>query len=277
LVLMSDVWDRTTEFLSDNLGSVTPVAILTVFVPVSVQSSITGATASLSPGDPGLIGYQLVSLLMSLVLLYGGLAIAALATDAAIGAGPALGLAARRFPLALLVAIVLFAGLLVLLTPFLALVDLRQVAMMGGQFTAASNINPAVALGLALYGFVVALALLWVGARLAVTNPTIVAEGRGLSALPRAWRLTRGHGFKIIGVAILYGVTYFVATRATAWALGSLLRLLTGDDGALSIATVMTGVITGAVATAFVVLAGAFIAKLYLALGGAASARAGLN
>jgi hypothetical protein len=39
MVKMSTVWDRTAEFLSDNIGAIVPVALLAFFVPASIGGS----------------------------------------------------------------------------------------------------------------------------------------------------------------------------------------------------------------------------------------------
>lgn len=269
MVHVSNVWDRTTEFVSDNLGALVPVAILTIFVPSSIQSSLSSVAAGAPEATQ--VAVQSLSLLLSLVMFYGGLAVVALGLDPAPAARPALALALRRLPPALLVGVVLLAALLLLCLPFLALLGPGGVKMVNGRLSIAGGVSPGTALALGLYGFVLGLVMLWLGARLILTNPAIVAEGRGLSALGRSWRLTRTIAFKAIGVLILYVVVDLVATVATRTVVGSLLRLVTGADGGLSVVTVVTAVLTGAVSTAFAALAYVFIAKLYLAADTAAA------
>ena len=49
MVNMGNVWDRTTEFLSDNLGAVVPIALLTIFVPQSISGAIKLAGTAVAP------------------------------------------------------------------------------------------------------------------------------------------------------------------------------------------------------------------------------------
>ncbi len=62
MVNMGNVWDRTAEFLSDNLASVMPVALLAIFVPTSIMSNLQG----LLPNAP--VGGKLALLAAILVL-----------------------------------------------------------------------------------------------------------------------------------------------------------------------------------------------------------------
>ena len=76
MVNMGNVWDRTTEFLGENLGAIVPVALLAIFVPQSISGAIRLAGSGIDQG----IG-QGVTLALLLPVVWGQLAITALALD----------------------------------------------------------------------------------------------------------------------------------------------------------------------------------------------------
>lgn len=264
MISMGTVWDRTAEFLSDNLGAVLPVALGAIFVP----AAISGGLAELQQGAaPGLaFGLGLASLLLAVVTFWGQLAITALALDPGLGRGAAR-VATRRLPAALLVTIILLVAMFVLAIPLGIILAASGVDLSGTAAGTMPPVPPAAALWVMLYLLALLPVLLWLAARLAVVLPAIVGDHLALGAIARSWRLTRGAALKIVGVLLLYGIVATVAYLAATTAFGAIITLIAGrgEDG-LSLATVLTGIVGGAVSTAFTVLGTAFVAKLYLAL-----------
>lgn len=264
MVSMSTVWDRTAEFLSDNLGALLPLALGAIFIPSAISGSLSGLQQGAAPGLA--FGLGLASLLLAIVTFWGQLAITALALDPAIGHRAAR-IATRRIPAALLVTVVLFLALFLLAIPAGIIMALSGADLSATATGGMPQVPPASAFWVLLYCLVLLPILLWLGARLAVVAPVIVGEKAMFGAIPRSWSLTRGSAFKIVGVLILYGVVASVAYLAATTAFGAVITLIAGrgEDG-LSLATVLTGIVGGAVSTAFTVLGTAFVAKLYLAL-----------
>lgn len=267
MISMGTVWDRTAEFLSDNLGAILPIALAAIFVPAAVSGSLAELNRGAAPGLAA--GLGLASLLLAVVTFWGQLAITALALDPSLGRG-AVPVATRRLPAGLLVMIVLLLAALLLVMPIGVILALNGVdfsTATPGAMPAMPPAPPAAALWMVLYVLVLLPVALWLAARLAVVLPVLVGERLALGAVPRSWRLTRGAALKIVGVLILYAVVATVASLAATTAFGAVITLVAGrgEDG-LSLATVLTGTVGGAVSTAFTVLGAAFTAKLYLAL-----------
>lgn len=264
MVSMGTVWDRTAEFLSDNLGTVLPIALGAMFVPAAVKGSLAGLQQGAAPGLA--FGLVVGTLLLAIVSFWGQLAITALALDPAIGR-KAVHEATQRLPAALLVTLVLFAGLFLFALPLGFILGLSGVDI--GSFAAGGTppIPPAASLSVLLYILALLPLILWLFARLVVLVPVVVGEKAVFGAIPRSWSLTRGSALRIIGVLILYAVVAMVAYLAATTAFGAVITLIAGrgEDG-LSLATVLTVIVGGAVSTAFTVLGTAFTAKLYLAL-----------
>ena len=109
MVSMGSVWDRTAEFLSDNLGALLPIALLAIFVPTTISANLSGLQPTASPAAASWLGFGVF--LLALVSFWGQLAVTALAIDPALGR-EATKVATRRFPAALLVAIVMLVAAL---------------------------------------------------------------------------------------------------------------------------------------------------------------------
>jgi|APFEC2959095171_1045051.scaffolds.fasta_scaffold00023_200 hypothetical protein len=264
MVSMGTVWDRTAEFLSDNLGRLLPLALGAIFVPSAISGSLSGLQQGAAPGLAA--GLGLASLLLAIVTFWGQLAITALALDPAIGRGAARA-ATRRLPAALAVTVVLFLALFLLAIPAGIILAASGADLSSGAAGTMPQIPAAAAPWLLFYFLVLIPVAVWLGARLLLVAPVIVGENTMFGAVPRSWALTRGSALRIVGVLILYAIVAWIAYLAATTAFGAIITLVAGrgEDG-LSIAMVLTGIVGGTVSTAFTVLRTAFTAKLYLAL-----------
>lgn len=264
MVSMGTVWDRTAEFLSDNLGTVLPVALGAMFVPAAISGSLSGLQQGAAPGLAA--GLGLATLLLAIISFWGQLAITALALDPAIGRGAA-SVAARRLPAALLVMIVLFLAAFLLVIPVGVILALSGADLSSAASGAMPQVPAAAVLWVTLYVLVLLVLALWLCARLVLLLPVIAGEKAMFGAVPRSWTLTRGSALKIVGVLILYFIVAFVAYLAATTAFGAIITLVAGrGEEGLSLSMVLTVIVGGAVSTAFTVLGTAFTAKLYLAL-----------
>lgn len=271
---MGTVWDRTAEFLSDNLGAVLPVALLAFFVPASIEGSFQAAKAS--AGTALALSLYLVQIAFGILSIWGSLTISAMALDMADvrGAGR---IGRDRLLPALAVSVLIFAAMFVLALPVPLALQLGGYDVM--EIAKGNNVSlsPQIAGGIALYMLVALCLILWIGARLFVTNPVIVREKRMFSALRQSWKLTRGMTWRIIGVILLFALVSWVSMLAANMVFGSIFTLVAGGpaDG-ISLAGVLTSVVVAAVQTGFTVLVPAFTAKLYLALTAEAGLRDGV-
>jgi hypothetical protein len=264
MVKMGNVWDRTAEFLSDNIAAILPIALIAFFIPASIAGNFDAASLGASPGVRLSLG--MVQVAFAVLSVWGSLAITAMALDIAGTEGPAR-IALRRLPATLLVSIVLLLGLLLLATPIGVILALSGTDFAAMPDPSAVKLDPSSAGAIGIYGVVLFFVLLWLFARLIVVTPVIVREGRMFGAIPQSWRLTRGSALRIVGVLILYVVVAWVAQLAAVTVFGTIFALIAGGDGeGISLAGVLTSIVAGAVQTGFSVLMPAFIAKLYLAL-----------
>jgi hypothetical protein len=273
MVKMGTIWDRTAEFLSDNIAAILPIALLTFFVPASIEGNFEAARTGASPGFAALLyGLQL---LFALVSVWGSLVITAMALDIASDRSAA-NIATRRFLPALVVSLLMLAIVCMLALPIPAVLAMNGYDMMAIARGENVGISPQIAGFLALYGLVLLILLFWAAARLVVVTPVVVRESRVLSAIGQSWSLTRGSALRIVGVILLYVIVSWVAQLAAQTVFGSVFTLVAGNEGeGVTLATVMTSIVVAAVQSAFMVIPPAFTAKLYLALSAQSAFRHG--
>ncbi|WP_326525902.1 hypothetical protein [Sphingomonas sp.] len=265
MVKMGDVWDRTVEFLGDNLTLLLPIVLLALFVPTSIADSLAEVSAS---GGFGLkLGFAILSLAFAILSLWVQLAIVALAIDPAIGRRMTTVATQRLLP-AVGVFLMVLVGAILLSLPIVVIAGLSGAdfaAMQDGR-GAQANLGGGYALALLLAGIVIVAVALFLAARLLPLSGVIVAERRGTGAIARAFALSRGIGWRLVGVVILYTVVALVAILAAQTVFGSILRLVAGGEGPISIAAIITAIVVAGVKTIFTVLAAAFCGKLYTAI-----------
>lgn len=261
MVKMGTVWDRTAEFLTDNLPAILPIALFAYFVPFSVMGSLSPILGDMNGLSAAL---WIVTFALVGVVNWGGLVLIAMALERA---GDLRAEATRRLVPALLLSTLMFGVILLLATP-----PVLVIAMSGGMTGASIDMPLAVAWALALYCPLAIAAGAWIIARLLLVNPVLVAEGRWLGAVARSWVLTRGAGLRIVGVTILYSVVAIVGILATKTVFGTVFQLIAGAGEGLSLSTVLTSVMVAAAQTALSVIVPVFCAKLYLALSNVARA-----
>ncbi len=264
-VNMGTVWDRTTEFLSDNLSALAPIALAAIFLPQLIGDVVNQAGPSL--GAPVM---QVVGLACALIGLWGQLAIVALALDPDAGRNAAQATATRGYGRALLVMVVIFIAMAVLALPILGVliasgVDLTQFADTGNA-SAAPNMSLGAGAFLGLYGIALLTVLLFVTVRLAPVYPIILAEGKGLAAIGRSVAVTRGITWKLVGVWLLFLVVFLVATAAARSVFGTVIGLIVPGEGPFTAASIVTAILGALITTAFTTIVAAFSARLYFAV-----------
>lgn len=262
-VTMSIVWDRTAEFLSDNFAQILPVALLAFFLPASIEGSVSAAVAG--SGMSVQLAAALVQLLFAVLSLWGTLALTVMALDLLSDAS-APQIAGRRLPAMLLLSMVLIGAMVVLLLPMPIALVLSGIQLQTLSATTLSAVPAGTAAFIALYLLALVILGVWVGARLMLVTPVLVREHRLFAAIPRSWQLTRGMGFRLLGVLILYAVVSWVAVLAANLVFGSIFALIArdGDGNGVGLSDVLTSIVNGVVQSGFMVILPVFAAKLYL-------------
>lgn len=262
MVKMGTVWDRTAEFLTDNLPAILPIALFAYFVPFSVMGALTPILTEM---DGLSMALWVVIFALVAVVNWGGLVLIAMALERS---GDPKAEATRRLVPALVMSVLMFAAIVILVLP-----PILTIRMTGrGVDELSLDLPVAVGWALALYCPLAIAIAVWLMARLILINPVIVAEGRWFGAIGRSWVLTRGAGLKIVGVALLYFLVATVGMLATQTVFGTLFSLIAGAGEGLSLSNVLTSVMVATAQTALSVIVPVFSAKLYQALSSAAPA-----
>jgi hypothetical protein len=267
MVNMGTVWDRTTEFVSDNLTAIVPVALAAIFVP----QSISGALGDVLSQQPALAPYLwLATCVLTLAVIWGQLVLTALALAPDAGITQARNAATRVFGWAVLISILI--GLVVLLFAIpipliLVMGGMKIEAMRTGMAGALQQVSGTAAMFVALYGLV----LLVIGVMLFIrvtilAHPVLIAERLGLGAVRRSVALSRGLTLKLFGVFLLFSIVLVVAQLAVRSVFGFLFALLGSGGTGLSAGGVVIAILVGLFSTAYCVIVAVFQAKLYKAI-----------
>lgn len=258
MVKIGTVWDRTVDVLRGRAGILVGIAVLTMIVPALV-AAVLRIFVIPAGGVSSVIG-----LATSVLLIYGLLAVTAVASDPHTDRRAAFGIAARRLGVALgILLLLVVAGGLLIVPVAIAL------SLSGATMTAAGTVDIAAVrpggLGLAgVVGVLAVIAGLWLSARLVPVFGIVVNERRGLGAIRRSVTLTRGATLKLIGVLILYAIVIAVVMLASTSVVGVIARLLLGSTAAATVAFVVATV-SAVVSTVASVVQSVFYARFYVA------------
>jgi hypothetical protein len=269
MVTMSGVWDRTSEVLAGRTSMLAAIAIPTLFVPTVIRDAYV---AYATPGTAGFAAIGgVLSIIVALITIWGQLALIAAASDPTNDKGASFQIARGRILPAIGVSIVIMIAVFLTLLPALVLLGVAGVdfeAIGSGQRASQMPIaNGGALAGAILYMVVWAIAILFVSARLTIWQAVLVNERNGLRAIPRAWALSRGATWRIVGVILLFGIVLLVAAGAAQSVVGIVFRLLLGADN-VATSVFLASIAGSLVTTPLLVLAVVFTAQLYLACRG---------
>ena len=265
-ISIGNIWDSTTDVLAGRSGMLAPVAALAFFLPAAVQAAVTSYGGT-SPGVAG-IG-ALVGIAALLATLWGQLTVVGIASDPDATREAAGRAALGRLGAAVLIALILVAITVLALVPVFAVLaatgfDFRA-ATAGAAGGGAPSVGPGAALFCLFYGLALLIGGLWLGARLWVWSAVVLHERRGIGALGRSIALTRGLTLKLIGVGLLLGIVYGIASLAARYVVFILFRLLLGP-AQLATASWLGALAAGLVGAVFSTVVAVFTARLYAAL-----------
>ncbi len=261
MVRIGDVWDRTLDVLRGRAGILAGIALLTFVLPGIVNGAFRSVV---TPGSGLAMLGPVIVIGTILLLIYGFLAVTAVASDPAVDRASAFAIAGQRLLPALGVLAIVLLISLALFVPAIALMVAAGVRMnaAGGVEVPAGATGTLAGSGLAM--LVALVAGLWLSARLVPLFGVIVNERRGLGALRRTLQLTRGSTLKLIGVMILYAIVVVVLMMAATSVVGVVARLLLGAEANAAVAMVLATV-SALISAATSVLQSVFYARFWVA------------
>lgn len=265
MVKTGDTWDRAVEFIGDHIAFILPIAIFALVIPSSISASLQ-PLSSTGP-SPLRTALSVLGLVFAVLSLWAQLAIATMAIDPG-QARRATGIATARLLPALAIYLLLIGAAFVVIVAQAAAIGAATGINLGAtNWTDPMAIQSAAGSRgwLLLVVTVDTIVLVALMAKLAPLTGVIAVERRGIGAIARAWQLTRGLMWRLIGVILLYAVVASIAQLAARFAFGAIMRLISDGEGAVTVGSVVTSVVVSSVGAAFTVLAAAFCAKLYAA------------
>lgn len=264
MVSIGTTWDRTVDFVRDNLSALAPVVLATQFAPAAVSGSFDRLRATSSGGTS--LALTLLTVAATVIAMWGALYLTGFAAqdDKREQRHLARTIATRRFLPLIGVSILLFLIVVVLFIP----AGVLAVAS-GFDFTsvmAGREPDPAqfAALGwTSLYVFVAAIFMVWLFARLLPVTAVVAMERRGVGAIGRAFALTRGMALKLVGLLILYAIISAVAVLAARFVFGAIFGLVSAADSSVSVGDIAAAVAVAAVSAILATYQATFVGKLY--------------
>jgi len=262
MVRMGLVWDRTMDVLRGRGGILTRLAFLYLFAPGVVSA---GVRSIATPNSALALLAGLISLVSAVLLIIGVLAITAVASDPDVDTRRAQAIGVERLLPALAAVALIVVAVIALSIPIIVLIMQSGATLdpATGRFDlstasgGALNLAGLVTLALVVVG-------IWISVRLVPLFAVIVNERRGVGALGRSFRLTRGSVLRLIGVTILYAIVVLVALAAATSVIGLIARLLLGGDAAVAV-TFVVNIVSAAVTAVATVVQSVFYARFYVA------------
>lgn len=235
------------------------VALALIGVPTMISGLIAPATTVSAKEGPAAI--DLLMLVFALLALVGQLAIVRLALKPSVTVGGAIGHAARRTPVYFVTALIIGAGIAVLLIPLLVAARTSGVALERNM----TNMTPT--MGLMVLA-VLAVAI-FVGVRMLMGTPVASAEQAGpVAIIKRSWALTRGRWWKLFGFLAMLVVGAGVVLVALSAVVGSVVAIALGPIEPMSASALVVGIVQGLFNAAFTALLAVMLARIYVQLSG---------
>ncbi|HEX8446573.1 MAG TPA: hypothetical protein VF649_08165 [Sphingomonas sp.] len=250
---IADVWDETSAFVRREAGLLMPLAFATTGVSALLWDLAVPAPLQGMRPQPGL--WLLVLIPVTLLLLIGNIATAALVLHGGISVREALRTAIERIGNAVLL-LLLFTAVAAGATVIVTLIALAAGAAVGWGAQQATTL--AVLLLLPV--------LLFLGIRLLTLWPVIAvspATPAPIRVLKRAYGTTRGVFGRLALAALLYGLAYLVLLTAIQFGLGSVLLLIGRATGQAEAAGLVIAILTALAGAAVQAVWGVYAAIAY--------------
>lgn len=262
MISIGTIWDRTTDVLAGRAGILATVAVALLFLPAVVQPLLAGGLES---GGGASILRSLLTIVVSVLTIWGTLALTAVASDPAVTRDRAFAVGLARLGAAFGALVMVVAVAIIAAVPGIALLATANFDWARAQQGLDQPQLDAARAGWALLYFVAYLLFwLWASARLVPLLPIVVNERLGLGAFRRSLALTRGATLKLVGVILLYAIVLSVAVLAASSIVGLVFRLILGSE-ALGTVAFLAGLAVAAITALFSVVQSVFGAQFYLA------------
>ena len=252
---IGQAWSEAVDVVKRDGRLIVPVALAFAVIPATLFALVVPPAPAGQLPKPG--SWTFLYPLLILAALIGQMAIMRLAIGPAASVGESIRHALRRSPsvigAALIFGIPAAAIMLPILMPILA-----------------NPTSPPPAAALLLMVAAIVLLCLWV--RLMLMTPSGTAEEIGpVAIVKRSWALTRGNFWRLLAMALLFGIVAWIAIVAVQSVTGSVLIIALGKPEPWSVSALLMALIAAIVQTIASVLFAVLLARIYVQLAGAES------
>jgi hypothetical protein len=247
---IGQAWGETLEVVKHEGRLIVPIALAFAVIPATLFAlAVPQAPVGQMP-EPG--PWTVLYPLLILAALVGQMAIIRLAIGPAASVSESIRHALRRFPS------VIGAALIFGLPAAAIMVPLAMPVL-------ANPLNPPPTAALLLLIACIFLLCLWV--RLMVMTAAGVAEEIGpITIVKRSWALTRGHFWRLVATALLFGCVAWIAIKAAEWVSGTVLIVALGKPEPWSVSALTIALVAAITQTIASVLFAVLVARIYVQL-----------
>lgn len=254
---ISKAWDETTAIVARDGRLITAVALALVVLP----QLIVGIVSPPVPGAVTPFG-RVLGLVATLIALLAQLALVRLAIGPSTSVGEAITHAARRYPSAF------GAGLIVVCALALVVIPVTQILLNRGILDMPVEGEP-LPRSFVRYAMLILIIGLLIGAKLMVMMPVASSEKIGpIKILKRAWSLTGGHYWPLLGLEALLVLTALIILFAAQIFGGIVAQLMGGAIVPFSLSALILALFLALAQAGFLVVVTMMVSRLYLQLSG---------
>jgi len=262
---ISRAWDESRDIFRRDGGLIASVALALIVLPQAVLGLFSPQQGVQSEPSAAV---QLLTLVVGLVALVGQLAIIRLAIGPSITVGTAIRHGVRRFPATFGAFLLLVLALVLVTVPVLLIFAVALGADLSQMQSRPDG--PTAVLVLLLVLFILAISV-----RFTLLTSVATAEAIGpVAILKRAWALTRGNYWRLLGFLLLLIVAALVLLIVAALLGGFIARLISPDVEPLSLSALIIALFTAAAQGAFSILGSLMLARIYVQVAGRGEAEA---
>lgn len=246
-------WSETVGAVKRDGRLIVPVALAFAVIPATLFALALPPVPAGQIREPGI--WMVLYPLLLLAALIGQMVIMRLAIGPAASVGEAIRHALRRAPS------VIGAALIFGIPAAAILIPIAMPVM-------ANPTSPPAAASLLLMVASIALLCLWV--RLMLMTASGVAETIGpVAIVKRSWALTRGNFWRLLAMAVLFGIVAWIAIIAVQSVTGSALIIALGQPEPWSVSALLIALIAAIAQAVASVLFAVLLARIYVQLAGA--------
>ena len=249
---IGQAWSETVDAVKRDGRLFVPIALAFAVIPTTLFALAVPPVPAGEIPEPG--PWAVLYPILILAALIGQMAIMRLAIGPTSSVGEAIRHALRRSPsvigAALIFGIPAAAILIPILMPIMA--------------------NPTQPPPISALMFLVAcIVLLCIWVRLMLMTAAGVTEEIGpVAIIKRSWALTRGHFWRLLAMALLFGLVAWIAIKAVEWVTGAVLIVALGKPEAWSVSALTIALIAAITQTIASVLFAVLLGRVYVQLAG---------